>query len=268
VRRTPVSRRASLLAALLSLYLAAPATAIAGPSATLSAAFVPLRLGHRTTLSFAFSISAGGALPPPLTGVRLSYPANLGIGLSGLGLATCGETELQALGPAGCPANAIMGYGAARAELALGPNVVGESAPITILRAPDSEGHIALLLYATGTTPVAARAVLPGVLLAAPAPFGGLVSIAVPLIASVPGAPDVALVRLRATLGPAGVTYFESVAHQTLAYRPTGILLPATCPRGGFPFAAELSFADGSAASAHTAVPCPAHRHRVGRPQR
>ena len=207
-------------------------------------------------------ISAAGALPPALTGARLSYPGDLGIGLSGLGLATCTEAILQAMGVAGCPANATMGYGEALAEIDLGPSLVEESAPITILRAPDEAGHLALLFYATGTTPVDARVVFPGTLLPAPTPFGGLVDIAVPPIPSVPGAPDVALVRLRATLGPNGVTYYERVEHQTLAYRPAGILLPNTCPRGGFPFAAEFSFADGSSTNAHTVVPCPPRRRR------
>jgi hypothetical protein len=232
------------------------------PSASLRATLEPLRLGRRTTLGFDFRISAAGALPSALTGVRLSYPDDLGIGLSGLGLATCTQATLQALGSAGCPADSVMGSGEALAEIDLGPSLVEESAPITIVRAPDEAGHLALLFYASGTTPVDARVVFPGALLPAATPFGGLVSIAVPLIPSIPGAPDVALVQLRATLGPSGVTYYEQVGHQTLAYRPTGILLPDTCPRGGFPFAAEFSFADGSSASAHTVVLCPPRGRR------
>jgi hypothetical protein len=89
-------------------------------------------------------------------------------------------------------------------------------------------------------------------------------SIAVPLIPSIPGAPDVALVQLHLTLGPSGVVYYERVAGRTLAYRPPGILLPSGCPRGGFPFAAEFSFVDGTRTSAATTVPCPGRwRHRA-----
>src|SRR5581483_6845886 len=56
----------------------------------LSAAFSPLALGKRTTLEFGFSfVTPSGAVPPPLTGIELHYPSNLGLGLSGLGLASC-----------------------------------------------------------------------------------------------------------------------------------------------------------------------------------
>jgi hypothetical protein len=72
-------------------------------------------------------------------------------------------------------------------------------------------------------------------------------------------------VRLRATLGPDGVTYYEHVPGETLDYQPPGILLPPTCPRGGFPFAAQFNFVDGSHASARTVDPCPAKVARRGR---
>jgi hypothetical protein len=257
-------RRAILLAALL-LGAGLPAAAQAAPSARLSATFTPERLGRRTTLGFGFRISAGaGQAPPALTEIDLSYPNYLGIALSGLGLATCTAATLEASGPPGCPANSIMGYGHALAEISLGPEIVTESAPLLIMRAPDREGHFALLFYAIGTAPIDARVVFPGMVLAAPAPFGGRVSIDVPLVPSIPGAPDVALVQLHATLGPSRVTYYEQVAGRTLAYQPSGLLLPDSCPRGGFPFAAEFSFADGIHARARTAVPCPAR----GRPRR
>jgi hypothetical protein len=269
--------RRTLLAAAVLLAICTPGAAAvarlaprgglasAAPAATLSASFAPERLGRRTTLSFGFQIDGGaGRVPPALTAVELSYPNYLGIALSGLGLAVCAEATLQAAGPAGCPANSVMGHGTARAEIALGPEVVQESAPITILRAADQEGHIAVLFSAIGTLPLAAGVVFPGVLLPAPAPFGGTLSIGVPLIASVPGAPNVALVQLRSTLGPSRVVYYEQVAGRTLAYQPPGILLPNSCPPGGFPFAADFSFEDGSHASAATAVPCPRRRRHRG----
>jgi hypothetical protein len=274
-------RRAALLAALLAAGLPAAAGASpreraataapsgrsipagAAPTATLSASFEPDRLGQRTTLEFGFQITGGpGRVPPALTEVDLSYPNHLGIELSGLGLATCAEAALQAAGPRGCPADSIMGHGTALAEISLGGEVVDESAPLEILRAADQEGHLALLFDATGTSPLAASVVFPGVLLPAPAPYEGLLSIGLPLIPSVPGAPDVALVRLSSTLGPSRIVYYEQVEGRTLAYQPPGILIPKTCPAGGFPFAAQFGFADGSHASATTVVPCPRPRHR------
>ena len=239
------------------------AAADAPPSATLTASFQPDLLGQRTTLSFGFQIrGAAGLVPPALTAVELSYPNKLGIALSGLGLATCTAAQLEAAGVSGCQENSIMGFGEATAEISLGSDVVAEPVPLTILRAPDEETHISLLFDAVGSSPLNTSAVFPGALLPAPAPFGGVVSIDVPLIASVPGAPDVAIVRLRATLGPSGVTYFKPLEGRTIVYQPPGILLPPTCPRGGFPFAAQFSFLDGSHASARATEPCPAQAAR------
>jgi hypothetical protein len=241
------------------------AAADAPPSATLTAAFEPERLGQRTTLSFGFRIAgAAGVVPPALQTIALSYPNKLGIALSGLGLATCTAAELEAAGVSGCKENSIMGFGDATAEVSLGSDVVGEPVPLTIVRAPDQEGHTSLLFDAVGSTPLNTSAVFAGALLPAPAPFGGQVSIDVPLIASVPGAPDVSIVRLRATLGPSGVTYFKPTEGRTIVYQPPGILLPPTCPRGGFPFAAQFSFVNGSHASAETTEPCPARASRRG----
>jgi hypothetical protein len=233
-------------------------TAASTPTASLTAAFEPERLGRRTTLSFGFRIAgADGLLPPALTAIDLSYPANLGIALSGLGLATCTAGKLEASGLPGCQADSIMGLGDATAEISLGSTVVGEPVPITILRAPDEAGHISLLFDAVGASPLSTSAVFTAALLPAPAPFGGQVSIDVPLIASLPGAPDVSIVQLRATLGPHGLTYYEQAEGRTFAYQPPGILLPDYCPRGGFPFAVQFSFVDGSHASARATEPCP-----------
>ena len=226
-------------------------------SARLSASFTPERLGTRTTLDFGFSFSTPtSVVPPPLTEIELRYPSNLGIALSGLGLNTCDARTLETSGPPGCSPNAIMGYGEAFTGILLGTTVITEDAPITILRAPDQEGHLALLFYSEGTTPVNTRVVFPGLLLPSSAPFGGLVSIGIPLVPTLPGAPYISVIHLRATIGPRGVTYYEHLNGMTLAYRPLGILLPKSCPRHGFQFQARFDFLDGTHASARTAIPC------------
>jgi hypothetical protein len=261
-------RRTSLLAALL-LSACIPPTAGARQSARLAATLTPERLGQGTTIGFDIQIAApAGQVPAALRGIEVRYPEDIGIALSGLGLATCSPATLQAAGAPGCAANSIMGHGSALAEIRLGPQLVQESALITIARAPDQEGHLALLVYAVGPNPVNTQILSPALLLPAPTPFGGRLDIEVPLIPSVPGAPDVAIVQLRATLGPQGLSYFEQVDGNTLAYRPKGLLLPNRCPRGGFPFAAELSFQDGSRTTATTTVPCPARKHRLAQTSR
>jgi hypothetical protein len=237
-----------------------PAAAEATQSVKLGATLTPEHLGRGTTIGFSFQIGApAGAIPAPLTGINLSYPENLGVATSGLGLATCSAARIEAFGPNHCPADSVMGTGNAIAEFPAGLEIVHESAPMSIFRAPEENGQIALLLYVTAANPVGVQIALPSLLLPAAAPFGGSVQIGVPLVPSFPDAPDVAIVQLTATLGPLGITYYERVHGHTIAYHPQGVLLPNSCPRGGFPFAAELGFVDGSTASARTVVPCPGH---------
>jgi hypothetical protein len=157
-----------------------------------------------------------------------------------------------------------MGFGRALAQVPFGPEIVKEPADVEVVRAPNQDGHTELLFYADGLSPVSAQIVVPGELAAAPSPFGGAFDINVPLVPSLPGASDVALTHLNSTVGPLHLTYYEQVNGKLVAYEPRGILLPTRCPRGGFRFAAELRFTDGSEAQARTAVPCPRSRARHG----
>jgi hypothetical protein len=235
-----------------------PASAAATESVRLQATLTPERLGQSTTIGFDFQvISPNSQVPPPITAARVLYPGNLGIALSGLGLATCSASRLKAFGSAGCPPDSLMGYGTALTEIPIGPEILHETAHITIYRAETDSGHLALLIYATGESPVDAQIVFPGVLLPAPPPFGGQVDATIPLVPTLPEAPNVSVIRFSSTLGPQHITYYEHIHGRTIAYHPKGLILPDTCPPGGFPFAAELSFEDGSHATAHTTVPCP-----------
>lgn len=258
-----MSRARLLLGAILAgaCLSALPAAAGVAETATLSATLTPEHLGAGTTIGFGFRITAPDhGAPSPLTTISLRYPNDLGIALSGLGLATCSPQSLQVLGRLGCPPNSLMGYGTAIAEIPIGPAIVRETAQVTIYRAPTRDEHLALLIDAIGQRPVDADILLPGLLLPAPNPFGGGISITVPAVPSIPEAPNVAVIQLSSTLGPQHILYYEQLDGRTVAYRPKGILLPDTCPRGGFPFAAELGFEDGSHTRAKTTVPCP----RVG----
>jgi hypothetical protein len=238
-----------------------PAAADGAQSARLEVALSPERLGHGTTLEFGFRIAApAGVVPSPLTGLDLSYPQHFGIATSGLGVATCSPAVLEQVGSDGCPADSRMGYGSAIAEIQEGPEILQETAATSIFMAPVQNGSLALLFFADGEAPLSAQIVFPALLLPAQAPFGGNLAIAVPLVPSVPAAPYVAVVRLRATIGPRRLTYYEHAHGQLVAYRPKGIVLPARCPHGGFPFAATFKFADASSAIARAVVPCPGHQ--------
>ena len=81
-------------------------------------------------------------MPPPLTGVEISYPVGLGFALSELGLATCLPITLEMGGPEACPANSLMGYGTATAEIPVGPEIRSETARVTIVGTTEQSGHL------------------------------------------------------------------------------------------------------------------------------
>jgi hypothetical protein len=252
-----LSLLAGLLLTALTLGPCQPVWA-AEPTASLSARLVPEHLGAGTTIEFGLTINPPpGEFPPALREIDLRYPANLGIETSGLGTATCRAATLETDGPPGCPKDSVVGYGSATVEVPFGTEILHETARATLFMAPLQHEDIGLLFYVNGESPVSAQLVFPGTVLPAPAPFGGDLATTVPLIASVPEAPDAAILALSMTLGPSGITYYEYAKHHKIAYRPRGILLPQRCPQGGFAFAANLTFADGALSQARTAVPCP-----------
>lgn len=247
--------------------LGAASGATAQTTASLHASFQPYRLGGRTTLQFRFAFSAPvGAVPPPLIEMQLRYPRGVNFFLNNLGIRRCPEKVLEESGPARCPRNSVMGYGVVKTGIVLGGTPVLENAPITILRAPERDGHLALLFYAEGIHPVVTTVIFSGLLVSAREPFGGTVQIGVPLVETLPGAPYVSVLRLHATIGPKHLTYYHKVEGVSLAFRPQGILLPPRCPRDGFPFAARFAFSDGTHALARTKVKC--LRRRAARRQR
>lgn len=218
-------------------------------------------------MTFGFQIvTRPGEIPPPLDAINLFYPAQLGIATSGLGLNSCAVQTLQAEGPEGCPTDSLSGNGNAIVEIPVGPEIVKETARITFIAGPLQDGHLTFLIYASGATPINAQIILPTLLLPATAPFGGRLHLNVPLVPSLPEGPDAAVVSLQSTLGPLGLTYYEHAHGKTIAYHPKGILLPNTCPHGGFPLAATFTFFSGTHAHTNATVPCPrnqdAHYHQ------
>jgi hypothetical protein len=260
----PTRRLAALLAAAATTAATLAGPVLAGartPPLRLHASFSPERLGHGAAVTVAFTLG----YPPhaaalPVTDVRLLYPAGLGIGTSDLGLESCDPAALAAWGESACPRDSLMGSGSARVRVPFGPRQVGESAPIAIFSQPVREGHAGLLFAVSGAFPVIANLTFGAFLLPAGPPFGGTIDTPLPLVPSVPGGADVGLVALRTTIGGHGILYSERVGARTVRFHPKGVLLPPRCPRGGFPFAARLTFADGTHAAAGTAVACPRRR--------
>jgi hypothetical protein len=158
------ARRCTLWAA-LACALCLPASASAAPTVTLKAGLRPEQLGAGTTIKFAFSIAYGNETPSPLTVMELSYPANLGIGTSDLGLTTCRAALLVVNGPPGCPSTSVMGDGTGLVEVPFGEGTVYEGVRLTTFMAPLQAGHLGLLFYAVAPGPISAEIIFHSVVL-------------------------------------------------------------------------------------------------------
>jgi hypothetical protein len=260
-----MSRPAALTAltvALLSVLAPASASAVS-ENATLNASFAPDRLGAPTTITFGFHLAtAEGTAPPPLTGMDLKMPAGMNYTTTTLGLAICQPAALAAKGLAGCPANSRLGYGSADVEVPFGTGSGHEIPEVQALAGPSPNGNLVVLFYANGLHPVFAQITFSGEVLPDSGRFGSQLATTVPLIASVPGGPDVSVVSVTSTIGPNHLTYYKHVHGRLVPFHPRGVAVPERCPEGGFPFAAEFTFLDGTQTSAQTTVPCPPARHR------
>jgi hypothetical protein len=249
-------RACHVFTVLLVLLACSSTAASASLAVRLHAGFAPEHLGQAAAVSLDVEVRAGEAIPPPLAEVSVRYPAGLEIALSGVGIETCPARLLEFSGPQACPADSVMGTGRALTAMQIGPQLLRESANITVLRAPERDGHLTMLFYAAGNRPLIARALLVGELLPAAPPFGGRIRITVPPITTLPGQ-EVAIERLHIVLAPPGLTYYERIRGRALAYHPESIPLPSTCPHGGFPFSAAVVFLNGGETRTEARVPCP-----------
>jgi hypothetical protein len=250
-------------AGVLLCTLAPTATLAVSERATLDASFSPDRLSAPTTISFGFHLAtAEGTAPPPLTGLDLRMPAAMNYTTTTLGLAICQPAALVADGIAGCPPNSRLGYGSAYVEVPFGTGSGHEIPEVQAFAGPSPKGNLVVLFYANGLYPISAQLAFAGEVLPATGRFGSQLQTSVPLVTSVPGGPDVSIVSVTSTIGPSHLTYYKHVHGQLVPFQPRGVSVPERCPRGGFPFAAEFNFQDGSRTSAQTTVPCPPARRR------
>ena len=238
------------MAILPAIATAAP-LASSGPSTALGASFSPKILGGATTITFAVNIDPPAATPPPpLTQIDFSYPNNLGFATSGLGLAECNPAQLQELGSPACPPNSKMGSGNATVDVPFGTELVTEHVSLALFAGPSPDGYVHLLVLASGKEPVEARILITAVLLP------GHLQITVPPIGGLPGAPNVSISQIQASLG-GSLTYYEHTHGRTLTYHPRGIGLPDSCPHGGWRVGTTLAFQNGQHSQARTSITCP-----------
>ena len=251
-----LTARARLGAALLvvpaSVVLACAIPARSAPTggsqvpATIVASFHPDRLGAMGALTVTIDL-AGSALddPLPLRHTVLRLPAGLGVEIPHLH--SCEPDRLQLLGARGCPAQSRLGVGRALVRAPLGSQLLGESISLWVFLGPLRNLQPTFEMLAQGYTPFDERVVLSGTVLPDNPPYGEDLVLSVPAIPTLPLEPDASIAWMSLTIG----------SSRRSAYESNTTIEPTRCPPGGFPFAAELSYADGSTQDISTATPCP-----------
>jgi hypothetical protein len=240
-----------LLVALASCLAAAPAAGAQATEASIHPSFTPSRLGAPAAFRFAFTLTgAEGSVPPPVRTVLVRLPA--GIALDLRRVAPCASSRLRDGGPAACPARSLIGRGHALLEVHAGSQSIPEEAQLSALRATDRRGQPTFAIYGEGQTPLHQHTISTGTVSRDAAPYGSRLTVSVPPIPTLVLEPDASILSFALTIGqPTGGSGGRAGATVTV---------PRHCPGGGFPFAAEFQFADGSRAAAAAHAPCPGRR--------
>jgi hypothetical protein len=258
-------RRAIASAVMLGLAVVAclASTASAAPTVTFKAKAVPIPgfrgtgniLGAGAALQVQYTIKGTeyGGFPPPLIGVNFYMPA--GTRLHPRGFATCSPSALQNKGPSACPKRSRVTFsGTALGVVSFGAERVEERASIQAFFAPGG----ALQFYTQGSSPVSLEFLSPShVVAAGGGPYAQKFVTSVPLIETVPGAPDASALSIGLKLGAAFRKGKKVTSYGTM---------PKRCPKGGFPLKSELLFAGLGGLAPQTVsvaykAPCPPRRH-------
>ncbi len=222
------------------------------------AGFSPARLGSPTN-AFGSAIigSTEGPVPSPIEHVNVYGPAGVTLDLRGSGV--CNQASLERLGTRACPANSRAGFGGGEGIYQLGGELVKEKYTLDLFLSDNRPGHVALLAYLQGHSPVSVEVVFGGSVIRGPKPYGLGFSLDVPLIKVLPDASDASATSAFITLGAHNVAYYRTVHGKRTLFHVRGIVLPKSCPSGGWPVASQFSFQDGSTVIAKRSVPCPKH---------
>jgi hypothetical protein len=220
------------------------------------AGFRPDKLGVPTNAFGSATItSTSGPVPSPITHVNVYGPAGVTLNLEGTGV--CNEEKLKNLGPQACPPNSRAGFGGGEGIYKLGNELVEEQYTIDFFLADNRPGHVALLIFLSGSRPVAVEVVFKAIVIRGPKPYGLGFSVEVPLIKVLPEASNASAKTAFLTLGAKNVAYYRNVHGKRKLFHVKGIVLPKSCPRGGWPVASQFTFEDGQTVMAKRNVPCP-----------
>ncbi len=249
----PVRKHTQLLASPLALLLtlavcASPVSAAqSSTTATIRPILSPDRLGAEGALRLTINyLSNESAVPLPVSGTVLRFPAGLGVEIPHL--RSCSLTRLRAQGPKACPPQSLLGHGHAIAEAQAGSQIISEGIDLTLFVGPFHNLQPTFEILGQGYTPFDERVVLTGTVRPDNPPYGEDLVLSIPPIPTLPLEPDASILSMSLTVGTVKPRHPITV---------NTIVVPPSCPTGGFPFAAEFTYADGSTSSALASAACP-----------
>lgn len=243
-----------LVIALALQVLGGSASAV--PTVGFKARFGPIQgfpetgyvLGAGATLETEYSISGTeyGGFPPPLIGMNVYLPEGTLLGREVS--STCPVSTLEQTGL--CPKDSEAGpVGRVRGVVSFGSERVQEELTVQPYLAVGG----GIVLYMFGHSPTVIKAITQLHEVAVSNRFGeGLIG-SVPLIETVPGAPDASFEAIDVSLGSAYRTNGNTISYLTV---------PRTCPQGEFAVKTELLFAGLGGLAPQTVpvtykMPCP-----------
>jgi hypothetical protein len=218
-----------------------------GTSASLAPTLSPDRHHAKASLTVAIDYS-GGALgvPSPVRRAVLGLPAGLSLNIPVL--RSCTAEILLARGVSGCPAQSLIGTGQAMALANLGSEPLLEHVRLWVFLGPLRNLQPTFEILGVGFKPLGREIVLTATALPDRAPYGEEMALTIPPIPTVPEEPDASIISFSLTIGASVHKHTRGAAT---------VVVPTRCPRGGLPFAASFTYADGSQGDALATVPCP-----------
>ncbi len=216
-------------------------------SATIAPSLFPNRLGAKGALVLTIRYTGGeSGVPSPVRRSVWRLPAGLSLEIPQL--RSCAAARLRARGPHGCPPQSQIGSGHALAEAHVGSQIVTEDIRLWVFVGPLQGFAPAFEILGQGYTPFDQRMVFTGTAVEDHAPYGEDLVMSIPPIPTLPLEPDASIVTLSLTVGTRAQHHLSNA---------NTIVVPGSCPLGGFPFAAEFAYTDGSSGSTRAAAPCP-----------
>ena len=256
-RMSKVAKMRSFLVVLAGCTcLALAAAAWAAQTLTINTRFTPDKLGAPTNLSAtAIFGSTTPGVPAPIRHVTAYGPAGLQVDVRGAG--TCTVVKLEAVGPSACPADSRIGFGGGVGLLELAGEVIHEPFTLDFFLGPRENGRMVVLIYVNAVSPVSVQLVLTAREVHGPKPYGWGVTFDIPIIPTLPGASYASVEKTSFTFGDYKVGYFKTIHGKRKLVHVKGLIVPKTCPSGGFPYEAAFSFEDGTTNTYKGAIPCP-----------